>query len=198
MSVSSHLRSWGTFSLHPWRSNRSIVPCVALQEDRKVEVETELKQSETQRQVFKHQHRCYISLTELLLTPFCVSLSLTSRSAERTAVFLWIKNLSDRKPREIKMKMLLFLLLMGIVGPHCTSALTNFPEFVAVGLVDEVEITHYDSNTTRAKPKQDWMKKITDEVPQYWEEQTQGLMGSQQVYKVGIETVKQRLNQTGG
>ncbi|KAF3833476.1 hypothetical protein F7725_024680 [Dissostichus mawsoni] len=149
--------------------------------------------------------------TELLLTPFCVSLSLTSRSAERTAVFLWIKNLSDRKPREIKMKMLLFLLLMGIVGPHCTSArthslkyfhtgssgVTNFPEFVAVGLVDEVEITHYDSNTKREEPKQDWMKKITDEDPQYWERSTQISLSNQQFYKVGIETLKQRFNQTG-
>ncbi|KAJ4919430.1 hypothetical protein JOQ06_024712 [Pogonophryne albipinna] len=64
--------------------------------------------------------------------------------------------------------MLLFLLLLGIVGPHCTSARTHsleyfytgssgvphFPEFVTVGLVDEVPITHYDSNTKRVKPKQ--------------------------------------------
>ncbi|KAJ4923480.1 hypothetical protein JOQ06_014069 [Pogonophryne albipinna] len=108
--------------------------------------------------------------------------------------------------------MLLFLLLLGIVGPHCTSArthsikyfytgssgVTNFPEFVLVGLVDDVEMVHYDSNTKRAEPKQDWMKDITDEDPQYWETNTQNLMGSQQGFKVNIETVKQRLNQTGG
>ncbi|KAJ4920145.1 hypothetical protein JOQ06_024682 [Pogonophryne albipinna] len=108
--------------------------------------------------------------------------------------------------------MLLFLLLLGIVGPHCTSARThslkyfytassgvkNFPEFVVVGLVDDVEMTHYDSNTKREEPKQDWMKDITDEDPQYWEEQTQVFLGSQQVFKVDIENIKQRLNQTGG
>ncbi|KAK1880508.1 Major histocompatibility complex class I-related protein [Dissostichus eleginoides] len=108
--------------------------------------------------------------------------------------------------------MLLFLLLMGIVGPHCTSArthsikyfstgssgVTNFPEFVAVGLVDEVEMMHYDSNTKKAEPKQDWMSNITDEDPQYWEGQTQNSLSAQQLYKVGIETLKQRFNQTGG
>ncbi|KAJ4923474.1 hypothetical protein JOQ06_014063 [Pogonophryne albipinna] len=108
--------------------------------------------------------------------------------------------------------MLLFLLLLGIVGPHCTSArthsikyfytassgVTNFPEFVLVGLVDDVEMVHYDSNTKRAEPKQDWMKVITDEDPQYWERNTQSALGSQQVHKNNIEIVKQRLNQTGG
>ncbi|XP_034054911.1 H-2 class I histocompatibility antigen, Q9 alpha chain-like isoform X1 [Gymnodraco acuticeps] len=112
----------------------------------------------------------------------------------------------------MKMKMLLFLLLLGIVGPHCTSARTHsmkyfytgssgvpkLPEFVSVGLVDDVEMTHYDSNTKRAEPKQDWMKNITDEVPQYWERNTQISLGNQQVFKVDIEIVKQRLNQTGG
>ncbi|KAJ4923447.1 hypothetical protein JOQ06_014036, partial [Pogonophryne albipinna] len=107
--------------------------------------------------------------------------------------------------------MLLFLLLLGIVGPHCTSArthslkyfytgssgVTNFPEFVTVGLVDDVEMTHYDSNTKREEPKQDWMKDITAEVPQYWERETQVSLGAQQDYKVDIEIVKQRLNQTG-
>ncbi|KAF3833431.1 hypothetical protein F7725_024635 [Dissostichus mawsoni] len=92
--------------------------------------------------------------------------------------------------------MLLFLLLLGIVGPHCTSARThsmkyfltassgvpNLPEFVMMLLVDEVQITHYDSNTKRAEPKQDWMKRITAEDPQYWETQSQFFLGTQQGY----------------
>ncbi|KAF3833432.1 hypothetical protein F7725_024636 [Dissostichus mawsoni] len=120
--------------------------------------------------------------------------------------------------------MLLFLLLLGIVGPHCTSAresfdslrwkirrthsmkyfltassgVPNLPEFVMMLLVDEVQITHYDSNTKRAEPKQDWMKRITAEDPQYWETQSQFFLGTQQGYTVDIETVKQTLNQTGG
>ncbi|XP_033986913.1 class I histocompatibility antigen, F10 alpha chain-like isoform X2 [Trematomus bernacchii] len=57
---------------------------------------------------------------------------------------------------------------------------------------------HYDSNTKRAEPKQDWMNNITEEVPQYWERETQIFQGHQQVYKANIETVKQRFNQTGG
>ncbi|XP_033986968.1 major histocompatibility complex class I-related gene protein-like [Trematomus bernacchii] len=110
------------------------------------------------------------------------------------------------------MKMLLFLLLLGIVGPHCTSARThslkyfytgssgvpNFPEFVTVGLVDEVPISHYDSNTKRVEPKQDWMNKITAEDPEYWERQTELRMDSQLAFKVNIETAKQRFNLTGG
>ncbi|KAK1883998.1 Major histocompatibility complex class I-related protein [Dissostichus eleginoides] len=110
------------------------------------------------------------------------------------------------------MKMLLFLLLLGIVGHHCTSARThslkyfytassgvpNFPEFVIVGLVDEVEMMHYDSNTKRVEPKQDWMSNLTKEEPQYLERETQLSLGAQQVFKVGIETLKQRFNQTGG
>ncbi|KAK9526437.1 hypothetical protein VZT92_015137 [Zoarces viviparus] len=79
-----------------------------------------------------------------------------------------------------------------------SSGVTNFPEFVAVGLVDDFEITRYDSNTKRAEPKQDWMSRVTEYDPRYWKKNTDGLMGSQQTYKHNIETAKQRFNQTGG
>nr|XP_043909345.1 major histocompatibility complex class I-related gene protein-like [Solea senegalensis] len=102
------------------------------------------------------------------------------------------------------MKILLLLVLLGI---HSASARThslkyfftgssevpNVPQFVAVGLVDDVQILHYDSNTRRAEPKQDWMRKNTD--PQYWESQTRIALDTQQRFKANIEM---HFNQTGG
>ncbi|XP_068431881.1 major histocompatibility complex class I-related gene protein-like isoform X2 [Clinocottus analis] len=79
-----------------------------------------------------------------------------------------------------------------------SSGLTNFPEFVSVGMVDELQIVHYDSNTRRAEPKQDWMIRFTEEDPKYWKRQTELSLGNQQVNKVNIEEAKQRFNKTGG
>ncbi|XP_029919954.1 class I histocompatibility antigen, F10 alpha chain-like [Myripristis murdjan] len=78
------------------------------------------------------------------------------------------------------------------------SGVPNFPEFVVVAFVDDVESDYYDSNTQRMVPKQDWMEKITDDLPNYWDSQTQILQGSQQVFKVSVDTLKKRFNQTGG
>lgn len=79
-----------------------------------------------------------------------------------------------------------------------SSGIPNFPEFVVVGMVDEVQIVHYDSETMRTKPKQEWMKKVTEHDPQYWEGETGFNTGAQQIFKVNIETAKERFNQTGG
>nr|AAL11413.1 major histocompatibility class I receptor [Sander vitreus] len=79
-----------------------------------------------------------------------------------------------------------------------SSGVPNFPEFVTVGLVDGVEMVHYDSNTKRAEPKQDWMSRVTEDDPQYWQRNTDGLVGHQQAFKANIEVAKQRFNQTGG
>ncbi|KAM8884606.1 major histocompatibility complex class I-related gene protein-like isoform 4-T4 [Synchiropus picturatus] len=79
-----------------------------------------------------------------------------------------------------------------------SSGVPNFPEFVAVGLVDDVQILHYDSNSRRAELKQDWMKQVIANEPSYLETQTQGLIGTQQAFKNNIGVAKQRFNQTGG
>ncbi|XP_074470384.1 DLA class I histocompatibility antigen, A9/A9 alpha chain-like [Sebastes fasciatus] len=78
-----------------------------------------------------------------------------------------------------------------------STGVPNFPKYVTVGLVDEFEISHYDSNTMRAEPKQDWMNKVTEDDPQYWERETGSFMATQQAFKVNLDIAKQRFNQTG-
>ncbi|XP_078146638.1 major histocompatibility complex class I-related protein 1-like [Centroberyx gerrardi] len=79
-----------------------------------------------------------------------------------------------------------------------SSGVPNFPEFVAVALVDEIQIDYCDSNTKRAEPKQDWMNKVTADDPQYWETQTGVCVSNQEFFKAEIETLRQRFNQTEG
>uniref|UniRef100_A0A8C6S7Y9 Ig-like domain-containing protein n=1 Tax=Neogobius melanostomus TaxID=47308 RepID=A0A8C6S7Y9_9GOBI len=79
-----------------------------------------------------------------------------------------------------------------------SSQISGFPQYVAVGLVNDLVISHYDSNIKRVVPKQEWMNRVTEDDAQYWETETQISLGNEQVGKARIETVKQRLNETGG
>uniref|UniRef100_A0A3Q3FHH4 MHC class I-like antigen recognition-like domain-containing protein n=1 Tax=Labrus bergylta TaxID=56723 RepID=A0A3Q3FHH4_9LABR len=79
-----------------------------------------------------------------------------------------------------------------------SSEVPNFPEFVIVGMVDDFQITYYDSNTKRTEPKQDWAKKVTEDKADYWEWETESSVGYQQNFKVDFDTLKRRFNQTGG
>ncbi|XP_061922669.1 class I histocompatibility antigen, F10 alpha chain-like [Entelurus aequoreus] len=79
-----------------------------------------------------------------------------------------------------------------------SSQVPNFPEFVIVGYVDEVQVVHYDSESRKAEAKQDWMNQITEEDPNYWQRETENCVVAEQVNKVSIEILKKRFNQTGG
>ncbi|XP_030202542.1 major histocompatibility complex class I-related gene protein isoform X2 [Gadus morhua] len=80
-----------------------------------------------------------------------------------------------------------------------SSGLTTFPEFVAVGMVDGVQIDYYDSITQKKVLKQDWMERYTiREDPNYLERGTGVRKAHQQAFKANIGIAKQRFNQTGG
>ncbi|KAK0146954.1 H-2 class I histocompatibility antigen, K-K alpha chain [Merluccius polli] len=79
-----------------------------------------------------------------------------------------------------------------------SSGVSNFPEFVAVGMVDELQFIYYDSNSQKAEFKQSWMDQLTRDDPQYLERNTGYYLRAQQTNKVNIETAKRRFNQTGG
>ncbi|XP_028256383.1 major histocompatibility complex class I-related gene protein-like isoform X3 [Parambassis ranga] len=107
------------------------------------------------------------------------------------------------------MKPFIFLLLLGLHEvtsvTHSlkyfytgSSGVLNFPEYVSVGMIDDVQISRCDSITKRNVPKQDWMKHISDDDPQYWEEETQSCLVSHQIFKINIDIAKQRFNQTEG
>ncbi|XP_030596594.1 H-2 class I histocompatibility antigen, Q9 alpha chain-like [Archocentrus centrarchus] len=79
-----------------------------------------------------------------------------------------------------------------------SSGIPEFPEFVVVGMINDVPIIHYDSSSRRAEPTQDWIKKATEDDPQYWATEIQGFNNTQQTFRDDIETAKQRFSQTGG
>ncbi|KAK0139409.1 Major histocompatibility complex class I-related gene protein [Merluccius polli] len=79
-----------------------------------------------------------------------------------------------------------------------SSGVSNFPEFVAVGMVDELQFIYYDSNSQKVELKQSWMDQLTRDDPQYLERNTGVYLSLQQTNKVNIETAKRRFNQTGG
>ncbi|XP_072288762.1 class I histocompatibility antigen, F10 alpha chain-like [Eucyclogobius newberryi] len=95
--------------------------------------------------------------------------------------------------------MLLFTVIHKFMDFQTSSTqVPNFPEFVIVAVVNDLPVYYYDSKTRREEPKQEWMNRVTEEDPQFWERSTEIDIIDEHVEKGNIETVKQRLNQTEG
>uniref|UniRef100_A0A8C8RWL9 MHC class I-like antigen recognition-like domain-containing protein n=1 Tax=Pelusios castaneus TaxID=367368 RepID=A0A8C8RWL9_9SAUR len=74
----------------------------------------------------------------------------------------------------------------------------GLPEFIATGYVDGELIDHYDSNTRRAVPRAEWMARVGESDPQYWDRNMQILQGWEARFRVDLNTLRGRYNQSGG
>nr|AKP95837.1 MHC class I antigen [Ctenopharyngodon idella] len=72
----------------------------------------------------------------------------------------------------------------------------DFPEFTAVGLVDDGQFMYFDSNIMKAVPKTEWIRQNVG--ADYWDIQNQNLIGAHQVFKNNIQIAKERFNQSKG
>ncbi|XP_044190912.1 uncharacterized protein LOC122969366 [Thunnus albacares] len=79
-----------------------------------------------------------------------------------------------------------------------SSGVKNFPDFVAVGMVDEVPMAYYDSVSKKIESKQDWSQKVFEDDPRLLKLYTEECLTSQHKYKAQIDILKQQLNQTEG
>ncbi|XP_037120030.1 H-2 class I histocompatibility antigen, K-B alpha chain-like isoform X3 [Syngnathus acus] len=79
-----------------------------------------------------------------------------------------------------------------------SSQVAKLPEFLEAAYVDGVQIQQFDSNHRETKAKHDWVNKITEDNPHFWEIETVINIQNEQNMKDNIETAKKRFNQTGG
>ncbi|XP_061123917.1 H-2 class I histocompatibility antigen, K-B alpha chain-like isoform X8 [Syngnathus typhle] len=78
------------------------------------------------------------------------------------------------------------------------SQVAKLPEYWEAAYVDGIQIQQFDSNHRESKAKHDWVNKITEDNPHFWEIETVINIQNEQVMKRNIETAKKRFNQTGG
>nr|ABU86895.1 MHC class I antigen [Ctenopharyngodon idella] len=99
------------------------------------------------------------------------------------------------------------LLLIGVhlayAGTHslkyfytAVSGDIDFPEYTAVGLVDDGQFYYFDSNIKKAVPKTEWIRQ--NEGAAYWDRETQNMIATHQTFKNNIQVAKERFNQSTG
>ncbi|CAI5768671.1 H-2 class I histocompatibility antigen, Q9 alpha chain-like [Podarcis lilfordi] len=74
----------------------------------------------------------------------------------------------------------------------------ELPQFITVGYVDDQQFVQYDSDTKEYLPRVPWMRKVEKEDPQYWHRNTQIAQGNELRFRVDLQTLRNRYNQSGG
>lgn len=77
-----------------------------------------------------------------------------------------------------------------------SSGLNNFPEFVALNLLDDEVMGYFDSRIDRFESRQSWMKENLGQ--EYDDQETNILRGHVPTFKGNIEIVRERFNQSKG
>nr|ARO85817.1 MHC class I antigen [Ctenopharyngodon idella] len=72
----------------------------------------------------------------------------------------------------------------------------DFPEFTAVGLVEDEQFMYFDSNIKKAVPKTEWIRQ--NEGADYWDSETQSDIVSHRTFKNNIQIAMERFNQSKG
>lgn len=79
-----------------------------------------------------------------------------------------------------------------------TSGAQSIPEFVAVALLDEVQIGSCNSNRRGPDLKTEWIKKLFKDYPRRLEWYTFQCLDSHHSFKGRIDSLRQRFNQSEG
>ncbi|XP_063037721.1 class I histocompatibility antigen, F10 alpha chain-like isoform X3 [Melospiza melodia melodia] len=72
----------------------------------------------------------------------------------------------------------------------------GIPQFMAIGFVDGIPFTRYNSERGRVEPLTQWIKDGVE--PEYWEGQTQIGVNNQHVHARSLENLRERYNQSRG
>ncbi|KAG8148223.1 putative MHC class I antigen protein [Naja naja] len=65
--------------------------------------------------------------------------------------------------------------------------------------MDGQVFVYYDSHTQKKQPRVSWIEKyVGKEDPQYWERETQISRGNEEAFRVGLEVLRNRYNQSEG
>ncbi|XP_074542452.1 major histocompatibility complex class I-related protein 1-like [Halichoeres trimaculatus] len=79
-----------------------------------------------------------------------------------------------------------------------TSGLHDFPEFMGVVMINEVQFGYCDSNTKTAKPSQDWSRQFVKDHPDQLLLYTQECLSWPRSFRGHIHHLKEVLNQSEG